>query len=145
MQFNYLKVSNSIKIVTSNMASYFVFTRALLNVFILFHSQKQPSKVFCKKRCSQKLHKIYRKAPVPESLFLIKLQAYFIFCTVGFLIISGGIEDNVFKSRIIRNKIQRPSLSHLTRNLEIEETRFQFSLLSPEQVVQTFQSLMWVC
>ena len=38
MQFNYLKVSNSIKKVTSNMASYFVFTRALLNAFILFHS-----------------------------------------------------------------------------------------------------------
>ena len=37
-------------------------------------SQKQPLEVFCKKRFSQKLHKIHRKAPVPES-FLIKLPA----------------------------------------------------------------------
>ena len=36
--------------------------------------KKQPPKAFCKKRCSQKFHKIHRKTPVPES-FLIKLLA----------------------------------------------------------------------
>ena len=34
------------------------------------------SEVFCKKRCSKKFCKIHRKTPVPESLFLIKLQAF---------------------------------------------------------------------
>ena len=36
---------------------------------------KQPSKMFCQKRSSQKIRKIQRKIPVPKSLFLIKLQA----------------------------------------------------------------------
>ena len=31
------------------------------------------TEVFCKKRSSEKFHKIHRKTPVPES-FLIKLQ-----------------------------------------------------------------------
>ena len=31
--------------------------------------------LFYVKRCSYTFHKIYRKTPVPESLFLIKLQA----------------------------------------------------------------------
>ena len=31
--------------------------------------QKQPPEMFCKKRCSQKFHKIHKKTPVPESLF----------------------------------------------------------------------------
>ena len=31
--------------------------------------QKQPPEVFCKKKCSQRLRKIRRKTPVPESLF----------------------------------------------------------------------------
>ena len=33
------------------------------------------AEVFCKERCSKKFHKTHRKTPVPESLFLIKLQA----------------------------------------------------------------------
>ena len=37
--------------------------------------QKQPLEVLCKKRCSKKIRKIHRKISVPESLFLIKLQA----------------------------------------------------------------------
>ena len=35
--------------------------------------QKQPLEVFCKKRCLHKFRKIYRKASVPKSLFLIKM------------------------------------------------------------------------
>ena len=31
--------------------------------------QKQPPEMFCKKRCSQKFHKIRRETLVPESLF----------------------------------------------------------------------------
>ena len=31
--------------------------------------QKQPPKMFCKKRCSQKYRKFHRKTPVLESLF----------------------------------------------------------------------------
>ena len=31
--------------------------------------RSEPPEVFCKERCSQKFHKIHRKAPVPESLF----------------------------------------------------------------------------
>ena len=31
--------------------------------------QKQPSEVFCKNRCSSKIHKIHRKTPVFQSLF----------------------------------------------------------------------------
>ena len=34
--------------------------------------QNQPPEVFCNKRCSKKFHKIHRKTPVPESLFLLK-------------------------------------------------------------------------
>ena len=37
--------------------------------------QMQPPEVFFEKRCSKKFRKIYRKTPVPESFFLIKLQA----------------------------------------------------------------------
>ena len=36
---------------------------------------KQPPEVFYEKRCSQKFYKNHRKTAVPESLFLIKLQA----------------------------------------------------------------------
>ena len=32
-------------------------------------------RVFCKKTCSEKFRKIHKKTPVPELLFLIKLQA----------------------------------------------------------------------
>ena len=47
--------------------------------YYFFHSrqvQKQPPKVFYRKRCSQKFRKIHRKTPVPESLFynLLYLQ-----------------------------------------------------------------------
>ena len=35
----------------------------------IFKKQKQPPKVFFKKRCSQKFRKIHRKTPVPEPLF----------------------------------------------------------------------------
>ena len=31
--------------------------------------QKQPTEVFCKKRCSKKFRKIHRKTPVPVSFF----------------------------------------------------------------------------
>ena len=34
--------------------------------------QKQPPEAFCKKMCSWKFHKIYRKTPVPET-FLNKV------------------------------------------------------------------------
>ena len=34
--------------------------------------QKQSPEVFCKKRCSWDFHKIYKKTPVPESLFFWK-------------------------------------------------------------------------
>ena len=53
-----------------------------LKVLIIYHEkgsvekleeplqiQKQPPEVFYEKRCSCKFHKIYRKTPVPESLF----------------------------------------------------------------------------
>ena len=43
------------------------------NSFILLqvqHLQKQPPEMCYAKRCSQKFHKIQRKTPVPESLFL---------------------------------------------------------------------------
>ena len=36
--------------------------------------QIQPPEVFFKKKWSEKFQKIHRKTPVPESLFLIKLQ-----------------------------------------------------------------------
>ena len=36
---------------------------------------KQPPEVFYENRCSQKFYKNHRKTAVPESLFLIKLQA----------------------------------------------------------------------
>ena len=45
---------------------------AVLSVVILAVTrevQKQPPEMFYKKRCSEKYHKIHRKAPVPESLF----------------------------------------------------------------------------
>ena len=32
------------------------------------------TEVFCKKRCSEKFRKIHGETPVPEPLFLIKLQ-----------------------------------------------------------------------
>ena len=35
----------------------------------------QPPEIFCKKIYSRKIRKIHRKAPVPESSFLIKLLA----------------------------------------------------------------------
>ena len=40
------------------------------------YGRKQPPEVFCKKRCFQRFRKIYRKTPLPQSLFLIKLQLY---------------------------------------------------------------------
>ena len=54
------------------------------------YSQKQPPEVLCKKRRSQKFHKVQRKTPVPKSLFLgILLKHLFYrapldncFCTV---------------------------------------------------------------
>ena len=39
------------------------------------YTQKQPPKVFFKKRCSQKFRKIHRKIPVSDTFFLITLQA----------------------------------------------------------------------
>ena len=50
----------------------FEFTHTIF----LWHGekQKQPSEVFCRRRCSQKFCKIPRKTPVPIS-FLVKLQA----------------------------------------------------------------------
>ena len=35
----------------------------------LVKDQKQPPEVFCKKKFSEKFHKIHMKIPVPESLF----------------------------------------------------------------------------
>ena len=55
-----------------------VFTNLVIIYKVLMkfcNEQKQPPEVFCEKRCSWKFHKIHRKTPVPESLFLIKLQA----------------------------------------------------------------------
>ena len=37
-----------------------------------YELQKQPTRVFSKKRCSQKFRKIHVKTPVPESLFYKK-------------------------------------------------------------------------
>ena len=126
------------------MTSYFVFTRALLNCkrLHIVSFLEATIGVVLKKNLFLEITQNLQENTCARVSFLVKLQAYFIFCTVGFLIFSGGIEDNVFKSRIIRNGIQRPSLSDLTRNLEIEETRFQFSSLSREQVVQTTQNMM---
>ena len=42
-------------------------------IMIIAKLRKQPPEVLCKKRCSQKFHKIHRKTPVPKSLF-IQLQ-----------------------------------------------------------------------
>ena len=39
------------------------------NIGNINSSQKQPSELFCKKRCSYKFHKLHRKTPVPGSLF----------------------------------------------------------------------------
>ena len=40
-----------------------------IDLALKYLRQKQPPEVFCKKRCSQKFHKIHRKTPVPESPF----------------------------------------------------------------------------
>ena len=39
---------------------------------------KQPLEVFCKKKCSQKIIKIHRKTPVPESFFAKFLRTPFL-------------------------------------------------------------------
>ena len=39
------------------------------NIAISIIFQKQPTEVFCEKRCSKKFRKNHRKTPVPESLF----------------------------------------------------------------------------
>ena len=51
------------------------FTRAVDLIQSISFAQKQPPEVFHRERCSKKYYKIHRKTPVPESLFLIKLQA----------------------------------------------------------------------
>ena len=48
---------------------YTLMTTGIRNSLTNTNSQKQPSEVFCKTRCSEKFHKIHRKTPVPESLF----------------------------------------------------------------------------
>ena len=50
----------------------------------------QPPEVFCKKRCFQKFCKIHRKTSVPESVFLIKLQASLQSCRTPFLQTTSG-------------------------------------------------------
>ena len=45
---------------------YWIFFYVITHLDLI---QKQPPEVFCKKRCSQKFHKIHKKTPVPESLF----------------------------------------------------------------------------
>ena len=50
------------------------FTFYRKKILQLTNYQKQPPEVLCKKSCSQKFRKIHRKTPVPESLFLTKLQ-----------------------------------------------------------------------
>ena len=62
--------------------------------------QKQ-SEVFFKKRCSYKFHKIHRKTPVPESLFLNKvpgLRRYPIVCVAYFEQIFHEVFDWGFAS-----------------------------------------------
>ena len=52
---------------------YVISVTVLFKTFILGNPynlvQKQPPKVFWKKRCSWKNRKIQRKTPVPQSLF----------------------------------------------------------------------------
>ena len=45
---------------------YWIFFYVITHLDLI---QKQPPEMFCKKRCSQKFHKIHKKTPVPESLF----------------------------------------------------------------------------
>ena len=45
------------------------------NEYICFELfEKQPTEVFYEKGCSENFHKIHRKTPVPESIFLINIQ-----------------------------------------------------------------------
>ena len=63
---------NIVKLSVRCHQTYFLFRNSRLEVICIkqtFTCIKQPPKVFCKKRCSQKFRKIHRKTPVPESLF----------------------------------------------------------------------------
>ena len=54
---------------------YFKYFNYSRSVKYFSYVEKQPPEVFCKKRYFWKFRKILRKTSVPESLFLIKLQA----------------------------------------------------------------------
>ena len=58
---------------------FWLFTEKMIQPQKLLDKlQKQPPDVFCKKRCSQKFHKIHRKRSVPESLFCRSKTSNFI-------------------------------------------------------------------
>ena len=52
-----------------NKFSWNVFCKNFVMKEGFSYFQKQPPEVFYEKRCSYKFHKIYRKTPVPKSLF----------------------------------------------------------------------------
>ena len=87
-----------------------------------FRFEKQPSEVFCKKRCSQKFYKIHMKTPVPKACNFIKKQTLAQVFSREFCEISKN--NFCYKTPPACNFIKKQTLAHSCEFFEIQKNTF---------------------